>query len=82
MSASLPVVAYDCVAGPSDLINNGENGFLIPMDDEKLFVAKLQYLIDNHSVREEFGKNAKKNIAQFELNYICKQFEDFIIFNQ
>ncbi|MGV9003528.1 glycosyltransferase [Flavobacterium sp.] len=82
MSASLPVVAYDCVAGPSDLINNDENGFLIPMDDENLFVTKLQYLIENQNVREEFGKKGKNSIAQFELDYICKQFEDFIIFNQ
>jgi GalNAc-alpha-(1->4)-GalNAc-alpha-(1->3)-diNAcBac-PP-undecaprenol alpha-1,4-N-acetyl-D-galactosaminyltransferase len=82
MSASLPVVAFDCIAGPSDLINDSQNGFLIPLENKDLFVKKLQYLIDNQAVREEFGKNAKKNIAQFELDYICKQYEDFIIYNQ
>jgi GalNAc-alpha-(1->4)-GalNAc-alpha-(1->3)-diNAcBac-PP-undecaprenol alpha-1,4-N-acetyl-D-galactosaminyltransferase len=82
MSSGLPVVAFDCVAGPSDLIINGENGFLIPMDDEDLFVERLQYLIDKQKIREEFGVNAKKNMAQFELNYICKRFEDFIMFNK
>lgn len=81
MSASLPVIAFDCIAGPSDLINDSQNGFLIPIGNDDLFGAKLQYLIDNQVIREEFGKNAKKNMAQFELDYICKQYEDFIIFN-
>lgn len=81
MSAGLPVVAFDCVAGPSDLIINNVNGYLIPLNDEELFVQKLQYLIDNQSIREEFGKKAKNNITQFELNYICRQYEEFIISN-
>jgi glycosyltransferase involved in cell wall biosynthesis len=81
MSARLPVVAFDCVAGPSDLIINGENGFLIPLNDGQLFTEKLQYLIDNQSVREKYSKNAKTNMAQYELKYICKQYESFIIDN-
>lgn len=81
MSAGLPVVAFDCIAGPSDLINDSQNGFLIPLTLENKFADKLQYLIDNQSIREEFGEKAKKNMAQFELNYICKKYEDFIIFN-
>lgn len=81
MLAGLPVVAFDCIAGPSDLINDSQNGFLIPLTLENKFADKLQYLIDNQSIREEFGEKAKKNMAQFELNYICKKYEDFIIFN-
>jgi GalNAc-alpha-(1->4)-GalNAc-alpha-(1->3)-diNAcBac-PP-undecaprenol alpha-1,4-N-acetyl-D-galactosaminyltransferase len=81
MSAGLPVIAFDCVAGPSDLITNDTNGYLIPLNNEELFVQKLKYLIDNQSKREDFGKNAKNSMAQFELNYICKQYEEFIIYN-
>ena len=81
MSAGLPVVAFDCVAGPSDLITNDTNGYLIPLNNEELFVQKLKYLIDNQSTIEDFGKNAKNSMAQFELNYICKQYEEFIIYN-
>ena len=82
MSASLPVIAYDCIAGPSDLITNNVDGFLIPLNDELRFAEKLQYLVDNQAIREEFGQKGKKNMVQFELEYICKQYEQFIIFNQ
>jgi len=82
MSAGLPVVAFDCVAGPSDLITDGENGFLIPIHNAELFTEKLQILIDNPETRAAFGNNAKSSITKFELNYICAQFENFIIPNQ
>lgn len=81
MSAGLPVVAFDCIAGPSDLITDGDNGFLIPMGDQELFVQKLQFLIDNPQQIVNLGNNSKTNIIPFELNYICSQFENFIIPN-
>jgi GalNAc-alpha-(1->4)-GalNAc-alpha-(1->3)-diNAcBac-PP-undecaprenol alpha-1,4-N-acetyl-D-galactosaminyltransferase len=79
MSAGLPVVAFDCVAGPSDLITDGETGFLIPMNNKELFAQKLQLLIDNSELIVNFGNNSKSSITKFELNYICSQFENFII---
>jgi GalNAc-alpha-(1->4)-GalNAc-alpha-(1->3)-diNAcBac-PP-undecaprenol alpha-1,4-N-acetyl-D-galactosaminyltransferase len=81
MSAGLPVVAFDCIAGPSDLIVDGENGFLIPLNDKKNFGKKLQFLIDTPSTIESMGKKSKELIAQFELNYICSAFENFIVSN-
>jgi GalNAc-alpha-(1->4)-GalNAc-alpha-(1->3)-diNAcBac-PP-undecaprenol alpha-1,4-N-acetyl-D-galactosaminyltransferase len=82
MSAQLPVVAFDCIAGPSDLIVEGENGYLIPLTDKDLFAEKLQFLIDHPSEMESMGKKSKEFIAQFELNYICTEFENFIVSNQ
>lgn len=79
MAAGLPVVAYDCVAGPSDLISEGETGYLIPLNNEVQFTQKLQHLIDFPLEREKMGKNAKNFISTFELKYICEQFEQFIV---
>ena len=82
MSVGLPVVAFDCIAGPSDLIIEGENGFLIPLHQNDLFAAKLQLLIDNPEKITALGNNSKSSIIKFELNYICAQFENFIVFNE
>lgn len=81
MSAGLPVVAFDCVAGPSDLITDSQNGFLIPLGNQDLFVQKLQFLIDNPGQITNLGNNSKRDIIPFELDYICSQFEKFIIPN-
>lgn len=62
MSAGLPVVSYDCVAGPSDMIEDGRNGFLIPVFDDELMKEKLLYLMDNDSERNSMGNYAKESI--------------------
>jgi glycosyltransferase involved in cell wall biosynthesis len=81
MAAGLPVVVYDCVAGPSDLVISGETGYLIPLNDEIQFTQKLQYLIDFPAEREKMGRKGKEFISTFELIDICKQFEQFIVPN-
>jgi GalNAc-alpha-(1->4)-GalNAc-alpha-(1->3)-diNAcBac-PP-undecaprenol alpha-1,4-N-acetyl-D-galactosaminyltransferase len=81
MSAELPVVSFDCIAGPSDLIINETNGFLIPLGDNELFVEKLQVLIDDSGLREAMAIKSKQLIQKFELNYICNEFESFLVSN-
>jgi GalNAc-alpha-(1->4)-GalNAc-alpha-(1->3)-diNAcBac-PP-undecaprenol alpha-1,4-N-acetyl-D-galactosaminyltransferase len=78
MSAGLPIVAYDCVAGPSDLITNGEDGFLIPLNEEDIFAEKLHYLVTNEADRKRMGEAAQRNITRFNSHTICKKFEEFI----
>ena len=82
MSSELPVVAFDCVAGPSDLVINDYNGFLIPLNNKDLFRDKLQYLIDNPESVLTMGKNSKKFITKYDLSAICSEFEKFIVFNE
>lgn len=78
LSAGLPVVAYDCIAGPSDLINDGENGFLVELFNEKVFEKKLNLLMENKELRNEMSKKAENSIAKFELQRIAEEFYNFI----
>ena len=78
LSAGLPVVAYDCLAGPSDMIENGKNGFLVPVFDDELMKIKLIELMQNEHLREEMGKCAKLSINKFDKEIICQQFFDFV----
>lgn len=79
MSAGLPVVSYDCVAGPSDMIEDGVNGYLVPVFDDELFKQRLIELMDDEEKREEMGLMAKESIRQFEVEKIVAKFYEFII---
>lgn len=40
-----PVISYDIKYGPSDMIVEGENGFLIPLDEQEQFADKIVELL-------------------------------------
>ncbi|MPN34840.1 Glycosyltransferase Gtf1 [bioreactor metagenome] len=79
MSAGLPVVAYDCVAGPSDMIDDGKNGYLIPLFDNEIFEEKLRFLMKNEEVRKQMGAYARKSIRKFSVENIGEEFYKFIL---
>jgi glycosyltransferase involved in cell wall biosynthesis len=78
MSAGLPIISYDCVAGPSDLIEEGSNGFLVPTFNDNEFLEKLKYLISNQEERERMGQNSKKLVQRFSKNNIGEQYFNFL----
>lgn len=77
-SAGLPVVAFDCVAGPADMIEDGENGYLVPLFDYPSFQAKLLLLMENEMKRGYMGKAAKDSIKKFSVNNIGELVYHFI----
>lgn len=79
MSAGLPVVAFDCVAGPSEMITDGYNGFLVPLFDFGQFEDRLVTLMSDETLREKLGLNAMESIKKFSSEKICKAFHDFIL---
>jgi GalNAc-alpha-(1->4)-GalNAc-alpha-(1->3)-diNAcBac-PP-undecaprenol alpha-1,4-N-acetyl-D-galactosaminyltransferase len=82
MSAGLPIVAYDCIAGPSDLVTNEQNGYLIPLQDEHMFLEKLQLLVNQEELRVKQGIKSKELIRAFELEMICRQYDRFLVDNK
>jgi len=78
-SFGLPVVAFDCVAGPSDLITNNYNGFLIPLHDSSSFCQKLSLLMNSVELRKRMGNNSLESIRAFSVDTVGRQFYDFII---
>ncbi len=78
MSAGLPVIAYDCNAGPSDMIDDGKNGFLIPLFNDELFRKKLAILMADEALRNEMGNSGKESIRAFSKDIISAEFYNFI----
>jgi glycosyltransferase involved in cell wall biosynthesis len=78
MAAGLPVVAYDCMAGPSEMIRDNENGFLVPLYDDEQFKSKLSILMEDEDLREVMGRNARLSIERFKLEHIGKKYLDVI----
>ena len=70
MTLGLPCIAYDCPVGPSAIINNNKNGFLIENGNENEFVKAIEILIIDEDLRIAMGQNAKKSSERFNLDLI------------
>ena len=79
MSAGLPVVAFDCVAGPSEMITDSQNGFIVPLFDYELFQDRLELLMSDSELRERLGENARLTIARFSLQKIGEEYLKHIL---
>lgn len=78
MAYGLPVIAYDCVAGPSDLIQNGKTGFLIKERNQNKYIQSLRKLMTDAELRKKLGAEGKEKINEFHIDRIGEMFFKFI----
>ena len=62
MAVGLPCIATDCLTGPSDIIEDGVDGFLVPVRDVFMMNKKMQFIYDNREQALAMGSNARKKI--------------------
>ena len=73
MNYGCACISTDCPTGPSMLIKNNVNGFLIPLADENSYTNQLQNLIDDEKTRNIFVSNAKSSLEHYSLNKVAEQ---------
>ncbi|PXV61968.1 glycosyltransferase involved in cell wall biosynthesis [Dysgonomonas alginatilytica] len=65
MACGLPCVSFDCPSGPSEIIKDGEDGFLVKTGNIEELAQKIILLIEDESLRAEMGRKAKVNVQRF-----------------
>ena len=79
MAMGLPVVATDCpCGGPATVIQNGENGLLIPVGDEDALTESINRLIEDRQLAERLGENARKIGEIANGNAIFEQWRNYL----
>lgn len=62
MYCGKPVIATDAVGAAFDMIDHGENGFIVPERDVNALYDAMEKIISNPVLMEEMGKKSKKII--------------------
>jgi len=73
MAAGVPAVAINMM-GPSDIIENGVDGFLTDLKTD-VFTAKIESLLDDENLRKQMGERAKENTKKFSVEATSDQME-------
>lgn len=76
MTCGLPCIAFRCKTGPDEIITHNEDGILVSeVGDTDGLSSAICKLIEDKSLRKEFGEKAKDNIRRFDLDKIMEQWD-------
>lgn len=78
MSCGIPAVSFACPCGPSDIIQDGVDGYLVKDFDVDAFADRLIDLINDNSKRVFMGKLARKNMNRFLEEDIMQTWKTFL----
>ena len=65
MACGLPAVCFDFKCGPRDIIEEGENGLIVPDGDIEGLAEALVRLMKDDELRKRMGENAKKVVETY-----------------
>ena len=72
LATPLASISFDCIAGPSDLIVDNYNGFLVSNNNSNDYLSRLKILMENEELRELFEKNSLSEMKKFEKEKILE----------
>lgn len=72
MSCGLPCVSFDCPNGAKDIIQNGRNGILVEYLNVMQLAEGICQLIEDTSLRKQYGKTAKEGVVEYLPDSIMK----------
>jgi glycosyltransferase involved in cell wall biosynthesis len=76
MACGLPVVSFDCPAGPDEIITDGVDGLLVPSGDMHALAGKLMTLMSDEDLRKRLGQQARQSARRYEMAAIATQWKD------
>lgn len=79
MALGLACIAADCpCGGPRELIENGKNGLLIPVGDERALTAAMRELLGGGEKRAALSREARRSAEAFRPEAIFSRWESYV----
>lgn len=73
-SMAKPIITTNAI-GCREVVENGKNGFLVPIGDTKELAQRIAQLSENKDLREKFGKASREKICiEFSTDSIVRSY--------
>ncbi|GAA4292398.1 glycosyltransferase [Aestuariibaculum suncheonense] len=73
LACGIPVVAFDCLTGPREIIQNENNGLIIKNQNKEELIAGMNQMVSDEKLYEICKFNAVKSVEKFSLDVVGKQ---------
>lgn len=79
ITSGIPSISTDCpCGGPSEIIQNNENGVLVPVGDKNALANAIIEILKKNELKNKLSTNAKKSAHKFSSEAIYKKWDYFI----
>jgi glycosyltransferase involved in cell wall biosynthesis len=78
LACGTPVVSFDCVSGPSEMISDGQNGLLVENQNFDALRNAIDRMASDPELLAKCRTNAKASVTPFSLENIGRQWLDFL----
>ena len=75
MACGCACISTDCPHGPQDLLKNGQNGILIPVDDVERLSSAIDRLLSDSTTASRMGLAAQYTASRHTLSAITNQWD-------
>lgn len=76
MACRTPVVSTDAPYGPSEIIEDGLNGYLVPVADSTRLAEKILYMFENLDKQDNVIREARQTVEKkFSVHKMVKNYE-------
>lgn len=77
MGIGLPCITTNC-AGSDDAIQDGMNGLIVPVKDQKALESAMRRLIERPEQAIEIGKKARASMTRYKVENVIDQWETLL----
>ncbi len=74
----LPIVSFDILTGPREIVRDGIDGILIPPYDTEKMGEAISHLMENGDERQKMSDKSQENIDKFSKETILREWMELI----
>jgi glycosyltransferase involved in cell wall biosynthesis len=74
MAARKPVVVSDS-GGPSEIVQDGVTGFIVPVRDPTALASRIEYLIEHPDIAEKLAGKAQEESGKYEIEFTVQRIQ-------
>jgi glycosyltransferase involved in cell wall biosynthesis len=70
MACGCPVIATDAPYGPTDILEGGAYGLLVPNGDEQALAASMLRILSDSALKADLRRRGRERAAQYDVSRI------------
>jgi len=75
---SIPCIATNCKSGPSEILDHGKGGYIVPINDYNSLAQKMTFAVKNKNITNQKIKFSKKRLFRFNSESQCAKYLKYL----